>query len=60
MFFVCTLEGGAAATSLETSEIGWFAEHDVPQDLSLRRTLPHHISRMFAHWRDPALATEFD
>jgi ADP-ribose pyrophosphatase YjhB (NUDIX family) len=60
MFFVCTLEGGAAATSLETSEVGWFAEADVPKDLSLRRTLPHHISRMFAHWRKPALATEFD
>jgi ADP-ribose pyrophosphatase YjhB (NUDIX family) len=60
MFFVCTLEGGEAATSLETSEVGWFAENDVPADLSLRRTLPHHISRMFAHRRDPGLATEFD
>jgi ADP-ribose pyrophosphatase YjhB (NUDIX family) len=60
MFFVCALEGGAPTTSLETSEIGWFAENDVPQDLSLRRTLPHHISRMFAHWRDPGLTTEFD
>jgi ADP-ribose pyrophosphatase YjhB (NUDIX family) len=60
MFFVCALEGGAPATSLETSEIEWFAENDVPKDLSLRRTLPQHISRMFAHWRQPALATEFD
>ena len=60
MFFVCALEGGSPATSLETSEIGWFAEADIPDDLSLRRTLPHHISRMFAHWREPTLATEFD
>src|SRR5271165_4040106 len=60
MFFVCALEGGSPATSLETSEVGWFAEADIPDDLSLRRTLPHHISRMFAHWREPALATEFD
>lgn len=60
MFFTCVLEGGTPATSLETSEVGWFAEADVPRDLSLRRTLPHHISRMFAHWRDPALPTEFD
>jgi ADP-ribose pyrophosphatase YjhB (NUDIX family) len=60
MFFVCVLEGGAPATSLETSEVGWFAEAEVPADLSVRRTLPHHISRMFAHWRDPGLATEFD
>lgn len=60
MFFICRLEGGSPTTSLETSEVGWFAEADVPADLSLRRTLPHHISRMFAHWRDPGLATEFD
>jgi ADP-ribose pyrophosphatase YjhB (NUDIX family) len=60
MFFVCALEGGEAATSLETSEVGWFAEGDIPADLSLLRTLPGHISRMFAHWRDPGLATEFD
>ena len=60
MFFICTLEGGEAATSLETSEVHWFTEDDVPANLSLRRTLPHHINRMFAHWRDPGLATEFD
>jgi ADP-ribose pyrophosphatase YjhB (NUDIX family) len=60
MFFVCTLEGGSPTTSVETSEVAWFAEADVPADLSLRRTLPHHISRMFAHWREPELATEFD
>jgi ADP-ribose pyrophosphatase YjhB (NUDIX family) len=60
MFFVCALEGGSPTTSVETSEVGWFAETDIPPDLSLRRTLPHHISRMFAHWRDPSLATEFD
>lgn len=60
MFFICVLEGGEPATSLETSEVGWFAETDIPPDLSLRRTLPQHIQRMFAHWRDPALPTEFD
>jgi ADP-ribose pyrophosphatase YjhB (NUDIX family) len=60
LFFVCALEGGSPRTSLETSEVGWFAETGVPADLSLRRTLPHHIGRMFAHWREPALATEFD
>lgn len=60
MFFLCTLEGGAPQTSLETSEIGWFAEADLPTDLSLGRVLPAQIARMFAHWRDPALPTEFD
>ena len=60
LFFVCALEGGAAATSLETSGHGWFHEADVPSDLSLGRTSPHHITRMFAHWREPGLPTEFD
>jgi ADP-ribose pyrophosphatase YjhB (NUDIX family) len=60
MFFVCALEGGEPRTSLETSEVGWFAEAEIPADLSLRRTLPRHIARMFAHWREPGLATEFD
>jgi ADP-ribose pyrophosphatase YjhB (NUDIX family) len=60
LFFVCALVGGEAATSLETSGHGWFHEAEVPSDLSLGRTMPHHIARMFAHWRDPGLATEFD
>ncbi len=60
MFFVCALEGGAPSTSLETSEIGWFAEGDVPTDLSRARVLPMQITSMFEHWRNPALATEFE
>jgi ADP-ribose pyrophosphatase YjhB (NUDIX family) len=60
MFFLCSLKGGTASTSLETSEIGWFAENNIPEDLSLGRVLPHQIARMFAHHRDFALPTEFD
>jgi ADP-ribose pyrophosphatase YjhB (NUDIX family) len=60
LMFICTLEGGEPRTSLETSGHGWFHEADVPSDLSLGRTLPHHIARVFAHWRDPGLPTEFD
>jgi ADP-ribose pyrophosphatase YjhB (NUDIX family) len=60
MFFICALEGGSPRLSLETSEVSWFAELDLPADLSLRRTLPGQISRMFAHWREPGLPTEFD
>jgi ADP-ribose pyrophosphatase YjhB (NUDIX family) len=60
LFFLCRLEGGAARTSPETSEVGWFSEDSIPSDLSLGRTLPRQIARMFAHWRQPALATEFE
>jgi len=60
LFFLCRLEGGAARTSLETSEVGWFSEDSIPSDLSLGRTLPHQIARMFVHWRQPDLATDFE
>jgi ADP-ribose pyrophosphatase YjhB (NUDIX family) len=60
LFFVCALEGGEARTSLETSGHGWFHEAEVPAELSLGRTLPKYIARMFAHWREPGLPTEFD
>jgi hypothetical protein len=49
-----------AATSHETSEVGWFHEPNIPADLSLERVLPQQIRRMFAHRRDPSLPTDFD
>ncbi|MBV8096177.1 MAG: NUDIX hydrolase [Acetobacteraceae bacterium] len=58
--FVCKLEGGAPSVSLETSGVGWFSEEALPGDLSLGRTLPHQLQRMFTHWREPSLPTEFD
>ncbi|MBW4022835.1 MAG: NUDIX hydrolase [Proteobacteria bacterium] len=60
LFFLCEITGGAPTTSLETSEVGFFAAEDVPADLSLGRVLPHQVARMFAHHRDRTLPTEFD
>jgi ADP-ribose pyrophosphatase YjhB (NUDIX family) len=60
LFFICALEGGAPRASLETSECAWFAEDAIPPDLSLGRVLPRQIARMFAHWRERGLATEFE
>jgi ADP-ribose pyrophosphatase YjhB (NUDIX family) len=59
LFFLCELTGGAPKLSIETTEIGFFAEDDLP-DLSRGRNQPHQVRRMFAHYRDPALPTEFD
>lgn len=59
-FFICSLAGGTPSPSEETSEIAWFAEEAIPPDLSTPRILPHQIARMFAHYRDPALPTDFD
>jgi len=60
LFFVCRLTGGAARPSLETSEVRFFARDALPADLSLGRTLPHQLDRLFAHHAAPDLATEFD
>lgn len=60
VFFICEIVGGVATTGLETSEVGWFGEDELPNDLSLGRVLPSQIRRMFAHARDITLPTEFD
>ncbi len=59
-FFVCEVVGGAAAASAETSAVAFFAEPELPADLSLGRVLPAQLRRMFAHKRDPALPTDWE
>jgi ADP-ribose pyrophosphatase YjhB (NUDIX family) len=59
LFFRCDLVGGAAATSPETTAVGFFAEDSLPP-LSLGRVTEAQIHRMFEHARDSALPTDFD
>jgi ADP-ribose pyrophosphatase YjhB (NUDIX family) len=59
LFFHCELLGGEAAPSIETSEVGFFAEDAIPV-LSLGRVMPHQITRLFEHHRNPNLPTDFD
>jgi ADP-ribose pyrophosphatase YjhB (NUDIX family) len=59
LYFLCELTGGAPKTSIETSEIGFFAEHELPP-LSSGRIQSHQIRRMFAHHRQSDLPTDFD
>ena len=60
LFFVCDIAGGAAQTSSETSEVAFFAEDELPSDLSIGRVLPYQITRMFEHARSSILPTDFD
>lgn len=60
LFFLCEITGGEAATSLETSEVGWFARDALPADLSEDRVLRRQIERMFDHHADPGLATDYE
>jgi ADP-ribose pyrophosphatase YjhB (NUDIX family) len=60
ILFLCEVVGGDAAAGPETSEVGWFTEDQLPDDLSLGRVLPGQIRRMFQHKRNPILPTDFD
>jgi hypothetical protein len=60
LFYICDIVGGAAATGPESSEVGWFCEDELLDELSLGRVLPYQLRRMFVHARDPLLPTEFD
>lgn len=59
LFILCEVTGGGPATSRETSAVGFFAEHDLP-DLSRSRVTPAQIRRLFEHHRHPDWATDFD
>jgi ADP-ribose pyrophosphatase YjhB (NUDIX family) len=59
IFFQCELIGGAAATSGETEEVGFFSEDALPE-LSLTRVMPAQIARLFEHYRHPEWPTDFD
>jgi ADP-ribose pyrophosphatase YjhB (NUDIX family) len=60
LFYVCDVVGGTATTSLETNGVEWFAEPEVPGELSLGRILPAQIARLFEHHRNPGLPTDFE
>ncbi len=59
LFFQCELLSGSPAASIETEEVGFFAEDNIPQ-LSLGRVMPAQITRLFQHYRYPDLPTDFD
>jgi ADP-ribose pyrophosphatase YjhB (NUDIX family) len=59
LVFRCELLGGVATPSVETSDVGFFAEDEIP-GLSLARILPEQIRFVFESQRDPGAATVFD
>jgi ADP-ribose pyrophosphatase YjhB (NUDIX family) len=59
LFFLCEITGGTATESHETTGVEFFPEDRIPP-LSISRTLPFQIARMFEHHRNRALPTDFD
>jgi ADP-ribose pyrophosphatase YjhB (NUDIX family) len=59
VFLRCEIVGGSPTTSHEIRSVGFFAEDEIP-DLSLTRNVPAQIARMFEHYRQPDLPSDFD
>ncbi|HKY48000.1 MAG TPA: NUDIX hydrolase [Acidimicrobiia bacterium] len=59
LFFLCRLVGGSLTPSMETSEVAWFPADRLPE-LSTGRATAKQIRRMFDHYLDPTLPTDFD
>ena len=58
--FLCELLGGEARSSNETSEVGFFGPHEIPEILSGERTRPRQILDAFSTLNNPSLPTVFD
>jgi ADP-ribose pyrophosphatase YjhB (NUDIX family) len=59
MQFICEITGGSARPSNETSEVAFFERNALPP-LSLGRTLPQQIERLFEHHQNLERPTDFD
>jgi len=59
MCFQCKIIGGKATPSIETEEVDFFSEDNIPK-LSIKRVTPAKITRLFEHFRNPDLPTDFD
>jgi ADP-ribose pyrophosphatase YjhB (NUDIX family) len=59
LFFQCDLMGGDPTTSIETTDSGFFSPDALPE-LSTGRVTPSQIGRLFQHFQNPNLPTDFD
>lgn len=59
IFLQCEVVGGGAQESVETSEIGFFGESELPP-LSLKRNTEAQIKMLFESLRDPNKQSVFD
>lgn len=59
LFFHCELIDGSPSSSIETEAVDFFPEDALPE-LSIGRVTPAQITRLFQHYRQPDLPTDFD
>ncbi len=59
IFFLCELIGGSKSNSIETDGVEFYGENNIPE-LSAGRTTVKQIHRLFEHFRNPLMQTDFD
>jgi len=59
LLFLCDEAGRCEKSALETGEARFFPLDDLPE-LSIGRTQPWQLERLYQHSQDPTLPTEFD
>jgi len=58
-YFLCEMRGGEARASYETDAVGFFALDALPP-MSLPRSTPGQVHRMYEHWLRRDRPTDFD
>jgi len=59
LMFLCEETGRCDRSPLETGDARFFPLDDLPE-LSMSRTQPWQLERLYAHSQDPSLPTDFD
>ena len=60
LLFRCEIVGGEARGGLETAVVDFFAENEIPTNLSRARVTDKQIAHIFAHYCHPEWPTAFD
>jgi ADP-ribose pyrophosphatase YjhB (NUDIX family) len=61
IYLLCELTGGSEKTNLETTEVGYFSQSEIETlELDPGRITKAHVLRMFDHYAEPSLSTDFD
>jgi ADP-ribose pyrophosphatase YjhB (NUDIX family) len=60
IIFLCDILDGEARTSIETSDVKFFGQDEIPANFSGERTTERHVLDAFLALRNPVCASVFD
>lgn len=60
IFVLCEYESGSFVENIETTEIGFFAKEELPENLAVEKTTKEQILMCFEAYENPSFETMFD